>query len=179
MRSARPIVLLAAVPLVLVGCGSSPGSSPSPTHTAVASLTSLFTHSSGRTSVTPATKRAGACMAEQLVDRAGVATLRRDKVLTSSWKAAKTFPTRLSTKSATAYADAYLSCYDIDDFKADIQKQTKVSAKRVDKYADCVHSVSDAQMKRMIVDEFTASKPSAAAAKVQKRLQACYRTLGG
>lgn len=185
MRSIRTIVVLAAVPVVLAasGCGSSSdggsdGGSDDAS-TAVASLTTLFTHSSGSASVTPATKRAGACMARHLVDGAGVARLRADKVLTASSKAAKTFPTRLSTKSATAYADAYLACYDIDDFTSDIQKQTKVSRRKVERYAACVHSVSDAQMRRMIIDEFTATKPSAAASKVERRLQSCYKTLGG
>ena len=171
-------VALLAIPLALVitGCG---GLSKSEQRSAD-SLTVLFSQTADGSKPSKAVRKAGRCLADELVDKAGVKALKTDKVLTSSGKAAKTLPTQMSKKVATAYATAYTDCLHVQDFKADYKRQTGASSKQIDQYVSCFNTVSTKQLRQAIIDDRTHhGKQTATSKRVQQALSACRSKLAG
>lgn len=123
-------------------------------------------------------KGVGACFGKKLVTEAGVDQLKKDKVLDKSLKAAGTVPSKLSTKTAEAYADGVVTCFDFKKLKGDIGKGTGANAKQVDAYVNCLDAIPDADLKAALVDQYTKKSPTKATKKIDTKTQACRKKLG-
>jgi len=118
------------------------------------------------------------CFGDELVTSAGVDQLKKDKVIDKKLKAASQLPDKLSKKTAEAYGDAIVKCYDFTKLKADIKKSSGASQKEVDAYVKCMDAIDDDDLKTTIVDGYTKSTPSATVKKVNKASTECGKKLG-
>ena len=118
------------------------------------------------------------CFGDELVTSAGVDQLKEDKVIDKKLKAASQLPDKLSKKTAEAYGDAIVRCYDFTKLKADIKKSSGASQKEVDAYVKCMDAIDDGDLKTTIVDGYTKSTPSATVKKVNKATTECGKKLG-
>lgn len=118
------------------------------------------------------------CFGDELVTSAGVDQLTKDKVIDKKLKAATQLPDKLSKKTAEAYGDAIVKCYDFTKLKADIKKSSGASQKEVDAYVTCMDAIDDDDLKTTIVDGYTKSTPSATVKKVNKASTECGKKLG-
>ena len=118
------------------------------------------------------------CFGDELVTSAGVDQLKKDKVIDKKLKAASQLPDKLSKKTAEAYGDAIVKCYDFTKLKADIKKSSGASQKEVDAYVTCMDAIDDDDLKTTIVDGYTKSTPSATVKKVNKASTECGKKLG-
>jgi predicted small secreted protein len=123
-------------------------------------------------------KAVAGCFGENLVSEAGLDQLTKDKVVDKKGVAAKTLPNKLSKKTAQAYGDAIVKCYDFDKLKSDIKKSSGASDKQVNAYVKCMDAINDDDLKQTIVDGYTKTKPTATVTKVNKATQACGQKLG-
>ncbi len=102
--------------------------------------------------------------------RPGSDRLKKDKVIGSDLKAAKTVPQSLTSKTAEAYGDGIVKCFKYDDLKADIKKQTGASTAQVSAYVTCMDKIDDADLKQAVIDSYTKkNKQTAAVKKVECR----------
>lgn len=125
-----------------------------------------------------ARKAVSTCFSDKLVSGAGLDQLKKDKVIDKNLKAAKTVPSKLSKKTANAYGDAIVKCYDFKKLKGDLKKQSGASAKQVNAYVSCLDAIDKDDLKQTIVDEYTKTKPSSTSKKVDKETKACGKKLG-
>jgi predicted small secreted protein len=118
------------------------------------------------------------CFGNTLVTKDGVDQLAKDKVIDKKLKAAASLPNKLSKKTAEAYGDAIVKCFDFNKLKADIKKSSGASDVQVSAYVKCMNAISDADLKQTIVDGYTKTKPTATVTKVNKATQTCGKKLG-
>jgi hypothetical protein len=118
------------------------------------------------------------CFGDAIVDEAGLDQLTKDKVIDKKLKAADSLPTKLSKKTAEAYGDAIVKCYDFSKLKTDIKKSSGASDKQVDAYVKCMDAIPDSDLKKTIVDGYTKAKPTATVTRVNKATQVCGKKLG-
>jgi hypothetical protein len=123
-------------------------------------------------------KAVAGCFGDELVGSAGIDQLKKDKVIDAKLKAADQLPQKLSKKTAEAYGDAIVTCYDFTKLKADIKKSSGASTKQVDAYVKCMDAIDDDDLKTTIVDGYTKSKPTATVKKVNKATTECGKKLG-
>lgn len=171
----RTLAAAAAVALLLVtsGCG---GRSKDETSAA----TSIGASFAGKTP-SAERKKVGQCFGDTLVDEAGLDQLKKDKVIGSNLKAAKTVPESLTTKTAEAYGDGIVKCFNYDDLKSDIKKQTGASTAQVSAYVTCMGKIDDADLKQAVVDQYTKKKKekqTAVVKKVSAATASCGKKLG-
>ncbi|GGF48152.1 hypothetical protein GCM10011519_22670 [Marmoricola endophyticus] len=163
---------LAAVALLATGaCGD--GMSKDET-TASANVAKVFagpTPSAERKSV-------ASCFGDTLVDEAGIDQLKADKVLDDDLKASSRVPQKLSERTAEAYGDGLVSCFDFAKLKKDIAKDSGASAAQVDAYVDCLDGISDADLKQSIVDQYTKGGKTQLAERVEATTKKCGKLLG-
>lgn len=169
----RTLAAAAAIALLLVtsGCG---GRSKDET-SAAKSIGASFAGKSPTTE----RKKVGQCFGDTLVDEAGLDRLKKDKVIGSDLKAAKTVPQSLTSKTAEAYGDGIVKCIKYDDLKADIKKQTGASTAQVSAYVTCMDKIKDADLKQAVIDGYTKkNKQTAAVKKVSAATTTCGKLLG-
>ena len=104
-------------------------------------------------------KAVAGCFGDELVGSAGLEQLKKDKVLDKKLKASASLPEKLSKKTAEAYGDAIVKCYDFSKLKADIKKSSGASDKQVNGYVTCMDAIDDDDLRTTIVDGYTKAKP--------------------
>lgn len=125
-----------------------------------------------------ARKKVASCFGDKLVGEAGIDQLKADKVLNSDLSAEQQVPQRLSERTAEAYGDGLVSCFDFAKLKKDISRDSGASAAQVDAYVGCVDDISDADLKQSIVDQYTKGGKTALFKDVQARTKKCGKLLG-
>lgn len=130
------------------------------------------------TSPSQARTKVADCFSEKLVSEAGLKQLKADKVIDKNLKAATTVPSKLSKKTAEAYGDGLVKCFDFTKLKADIKKDSGATTKQVDAYVKCLDNIDDGDLKQAIVDDYTNTKKTATSKKVSAATQACGKKLG-
>jgi hypothetical protein len=169
----RSMLALGVVLALLLGAGACGG----PTKDERTAAAGLATSFAGK-DPSPARKKVAACFGRKLVKEAGLDQLEKDKVLDKNLKAAKAVPQMLSTKTAEAYGDGLVTCFDFTKLKADIKKDSGAGTAQVDAYVTCLDKISDGDLKQAIVDQYTKKKTTATRKKVDAATTACGKKLG-
>ena len=123
-------------------------------------------------------KQVGQCFGKTLVDEAGLDQLKKDKVIGSDLKATTAIPGSLSDKTAEAYGDGIVKCFDFTKLEAEIKTSTGASAAQVKAYVTCLDKIDDGDLKQSIVDQYTKKKDTATGTKVKAETTACAKKLG-
>jgi hypothetical protein len=118
------------------------------------------------------------CFSQKLVGEAGIEQLQADKVIDKKLKAASSVPQKLSKKTAEAYGDGLVQCFDFSKLKADIKKDSGATSKQVDAYVKCLDAIDDKDLKQAVVDDYTHTKATATSKKVNAATQNCGKKLG-
>ncbi len=170
-RTIQALGIALALALTVAGCG---GGLSKDEKKASASISKVFAGpqaSKGRTEVAN-------CFGDKLVGEAGIKQLQKDKIIDKKLTASSSPPQKLSKKTAEAYGDSLVTCFDFNKLKTDIKKQApKATSAQLDAYAKCANAISDKDLKQAIVDGFTQSKESATAKKVNAESAACQKKL--
>lgn len=142
--------------------------------TASASVAKVF----AGPSPSSARRAVAGCFGDKLVEEAGLDQLKADKVLRSDLTAESKVPQRLSERTAEAYGDGLVTCFDFAKLKKDIARDSGASATQVDAYVACLDDISDADLKQSIVDQYTKGGKTRLAERVKATTAKCGKLLG-
>ncbi|MEP6814145.1 MAG: hypothetical protein ABI873_01200 [Marmoricola sp.] len=122
-------------------------------------------------------QKTATCFSEKLVKEAGIKQLQADNVIDKKLTAASKVPTKLSKKTAEAYADGLVTCINYNDLKPNIKKQSGATQAQVDAYVKCIIAIDDNDLKQSIIDGYTKTTPTAVTKKVAAASTACGKKL--